>query len=388
MAERLLASDIHSVGRPSAGRCREDAHDRLMDATNEQSATTKRPKEVQRDDWRALFDDASTRHGAFHLRRSPDAGLSPSTVRHRAWREQWEKPYPAVFYLPGSTEGWWRTASGRLELVGSDAALGLRSAAFAQGMLAQPSAKTEVIRADGMHRPRRPLLSVCTSVSLAEDDVEIVGGLRCTTAQRTMRDLSHVLDLDPLRAIGIDAVARDVLELGLLQEVVQDMRPGAPRRRLERVAEDLARVRTDSPFGYEILEAMAECGLDVEGEFPWRCPDGRIIHHDAAVPWAWVSVEAEGRGKYGTGNSYTTDRIRWTQASGQWRTVWVTWSRWQQQRGAVMADILRAVEGADRSAVPPQRADCRCRRCRRWAKAAALGVSVPWMLSGNGPDPG
>jgi hypothetical protein len=253
-----------------------------------------------------LFADAATRHGALHLRRCAAFGVSRDTIRHRARRERWT---------------------------------------------------------------RRPDIVLRTSRTLDESDIHLVNGLRCTTPERTMRDLAEVLPhVAPLRAIGIDAFRDEVLDLALLHAEVEAMRPGAARDRLAEVAADLARVRTESPFAYEVLEAMAELGLPVEGEFPWRCPDGRIIHHDGAVPWAWVSVECDGRGKYASGGSFTTDRVRWSQTSGQWRTVWVTWQRWLPARAAVLQDIQTAVAAADPSRSPPVRADCRCRRCRRWAR--------------------
>lgn len=324
--------------------------------------------------WAGLLRFAGARHGAFHLRRSAEFGLSKRAVRHRADREVWEKPYPSVFLLPGSVEGWWRTASARLEVVGSDAALGLRSAAFAQSMLDRAPALTEVMRQHGLHRPKVHLLSVHTHRTLEDADIEVVDGLRCTTPHRTMRDLTHVLEVEPLRAIGIDAVRNEVLDLDRLDAEIEAMCPGPARRRLGEVASDLRGVRTESPFAYEVIEAMADAGLEVEGEFPWRCPDGRIIHLDAAVPHAWLSVECDGRGKYASGTSFTTDRVRWTQTSGLWRTVWVDWQRWRRRRSDVLADIERAVAEADPSAPPPERASCRCRRCRRWERD---GIGVP-----------
>jgi len=35
-----------------------------------------------------------------------------------------------------------------------------------------------------------------------------------------------------------------------------------------------------------------------------------VVHFDLAFPWAWVAVERDGRGKYATGRTFTTDRIR------------------------------------------------------------------------------
>jgi hypothetical protein len=320
--------------------------------------------------WSALFEAVAARHGAFHLRRCAEHGMRPERVRLRATREGWDKPHPSVFYLPGSVDGWWRTQSGRLEYVGTDAALALRSAAHAQGMLHRAPPLTQVARANGRTRTERARIEVHTYRSLLEDDIEVVNGLRVTTAARTLRDLAHVLRLDPLRAIAIDGFSAGAFEVSALHAQLDTMRAGPPRDRLARVAEDLGRVRTESPFAYEVIDAVAEIGLPVEGEFPWRCPDGRIIHFDGALPAWWVAIECDGQGKYVGGTSFTTDRKRWTQASGRWRTVWVDWRRWQDDRRGVLADVERAVAEADPTAAPAERAPCRCRCCRRWAGVA------------------
>jgi hypothetical protein len=320
--------------------------------------------------WAELLADAAGRHGVFHLRRCADYGLVPRSVRARARREEWEKPHPSVFYLPGSVEGWWRTASGRLEVVGPDAALACRSAAYAHGMLGKAPVLTEMARVHGKPRSTLTLVKVRLSRTLDESDIELVNGLRATTSVRTLRDLARALELGPLRAIAIDGFTAGAFELGALHEEVADMPAGPPRRRLEQVAEGLGRVRTESPFAYEVLEAVRELGLPVEGEFPWLCPDGRVIHFDGALPALWVAIECDGQGKYAKGSSFTTDRKRWTQASGRWRTIWVDWRRWQDDRRGVLEDVRRAVAEADPSAAPAVRASCRCRRCRRWARAA------------------
>lgn len=313
--------------------------------------------------WPALFAGARARHGAFHLRRCDDVGLARRAVRRRATRESWGKPLPSVFVLPGSVDGWWRTTAARLELVGSDATLARLSAAHAHGMRWQPPTITQVVRLLGKHRTEHEEVRVTISRTLTEADVVVVDGLRATTPQRTMRDLAGTLARSPLRAVGIDGITKGVLDFELLVAEHDAMRAGPPRRLLGAVLGDLASVHTESPFAYEVLEAIAESGLPIEGEFPWRCPDGRIIHLDGAIPAAWVAVECDGRGKYQAGRSFTTDRIRWTQASGRWRTVWVSWQRWQNQPRAVLADVAVAVAEADPAAPPAPRADCRCARC-------------------------
>jgi hypothetical protein len=315
--------------------------------------------------WAGLFAFARVRHGAFHLRRCPDFGLSRSTVRHRAAREGWERPYPGVLCLPGSQSGWWRAASARMEAVGSDVALWRRAAAYAQRMISQPPVLTEVVRAHGLHRPQLALCKVSTSRSLDESQIRMVEGLRCTTPARTMHDLATVLELPPLRAIAIEAVQAGVLDLDDLVAHVAAVPPGGARARLARVLEDLRRVPAESLFAFEVITALQDSGCPAVAEFPWSCPNGRIIHFDAAVPQAWVAVECDGQAKYTGGRSFTTDRIRWTQASGSWRTVWVDWERWRSDRAGVLADVVRAVAEADATRAPAVAAACRCRRCRR-----------------------
>lgn len=313
--------------------------------------------------WPALFAGARARHGALHLRRSDEAGLARRAVRRRATREIWDKPLPSVFVTPGSVEGWWQTTAARLELVGSDAVLARLSAAHAHGMRLKPPTVTQVVRQLGKHRTEHEEVRVTLSRTLTEADVVVVDGLRATTPQRTMRDLAIPLTRSSLRAVGIDGITEGVLDFDLLVAEHDAMRNGPAKRLLGAVLGDLASVHTESPFAYEVLEATAESGLAVEGEFPWRCPDGRIIHFDGAIPGAWVAIECDGRGKYQSGRSFSTDRIRWTQASGRWRTVWVSWQRWQNQPHAVLADVAVAVAEADPAAAPAPRADCRCPRC-------------------------
>jgi hypothetical protein len=85
--------------------------------------------------WAALVAEATARHGAFHLRLCERFDVAPLTVRNRARREQWDRPYRGVVCLPGSADSWWRRASSRLEAVGSDAALTGMAAAYAHSMI-------------------------------------------------------------------------------------------------------------------------------------------------------------------------------------------------------------------------------------------------------------
>lgn len=316
--------------------------------------------------WAGLFSYAQARHQTLHVTDGAPFAITADALRRRAGREGWERPYPGVLWLPGAVPGFWRTSAGVLaSLRCRDAALALRSAAYAHGMRDRPSGLTEVIQPHGRYPPQRRLVAMRTSRSLAEDDVVEVEGLRCTTPARTVADLAAVLTAPALRSIVIDAVQRRVLRLEELEERCTRMSRSVARSRLRQVIAELTAMPVDSPFEWEVVRAVTDRGLQPITGFPWRCPDGRVIHLDIAFPEVWVAVECDGRGKYATGSSFTTDRIRWSQASSAWSLLWVDWARWSTRPAAVVDDIAARVTGAAPHGPPAQPADCRCPRCFR-----------------------
>lgn len=316
-------------------------------------------------DWAGLFDYARERHHTLRVTDGAPFGISADTLRKRAVRERWERAYPGVVWLPGSAPGFWRTSAGVLaSLPCRDAALALRTAAYAHGMRDQPSALTEVVQPHGRYPPQRPLVAVRTSRTLTDADIVEIEALRATTPARTTADLAAVLRVPALRSTVIDAVQRRVLRLDELELMCTRMLRSVARSCLRQVIDDLTATPVDSPFEWEVAAAVTDRGLQPVTGFPWRCSDGRVIHLDLAFPEVWVAVECDGRGKYATGSSFTTDRIRWSQASSHWSLLWVDWTRWSAQPGAVVDDVVTRVTGAVMNRPPAKPAECRCRRCR------------------------
>lgn len=329
-------------------------------------------------DWSGLFAYGCARHGTLRVTDGVPFGISPKVLRQRAAREGWERPYPGVLWLPGSAPGFWRTSAGVLaSLPCREAALGLRSAAYAHGIIDRPFVLTEVVLPHGRYPPERRLTAVRTSRTLTDDVVVEVRGLRCTAPARTVGDCAGVLAVGALRDLAIDACQRRVVTLPDLAAVAAGLGRTVARTRLRQVVAELAATPVDSGFEWDVVQAVVERGLQPATGFPWRCPDGRVIHLDLAFPPAWVAVECDGRGKYATGHSFTTDRIRWTQASPHWSLVWVEWSRWSNHRAAVIDAIVARVATADPTRPPAGPAGCHCPRCRTRGHPSISSVSKP-----------
>ncbi|HVL98517.1 MAG TPA: hypothetical protein VM324_04410 [Egibacteraceae bacterium] len=316
-------------------------------------------------DWAGLLAYAKEHHYTLRVTDGEPFGISASVLRQRAVRECWERPYPGVLWLPGSVHGFWRKSAGVLASLRSrEAALALRTAAHAHGIIDRPTPLTEVVQPHGRYIPKRRLVTVRTSRRLTDDDVVEVQSLRCTTPARTIADLAGVLTVPALRPIVIDAVQRRIVTPDELRRICTSLLRSLARNRLRQVLDGLAATPVDSAFEWDVVQAVVGRGLEPVTGFPWRCPDGRVIHFDLAFPRAWVAVECDGRASHATGRAFTTDRIRWTQASRDWSLLWVDWTRWSDQRRAIVDDIVARVTTAIPARPPAVPADCSCRRCR------------------------
>jgi hypothetical protein len=190
---------------------------------------------------------------------------------------------------------------------------------------------------------------------LGNREVSDAEGLAYTTAARTLRDLAWRLELGPLRDMAVRGIQRGVLEADELVPHLEGMGTGAPRRRFERLIEQLGTKTVDSPFEWAVREGLNDRGLVPWPEpFPWRCQDGVKVHLDIAFPWAWFAIECDGRGKYLLGADFTTDRVRWSEVNRDWQLLWLDWTRWSRDRAGVLDDIAQRLERADRSRAPAQ----------------------------------
>jgi hypothetical protein len=190
---------------------------------------------------------------------------------------------------------------------------------------------------------------------MTEDDVSEVEGLPCTTAARTIRDLSWSLTVNPLRDMAIVGMQKGLLDLDDLVAQAGNLGTGVAGRRFNAVLGQLGRGAVDSPFEWEVRQGLEGRGLAPwPTPFPWRCQDGVTVRIDIAFPWAWLAIECDGKGKYLLGADFTTDRIRWSEVGREWQLMWLDWTRWSRDPEAVLDDIEQRLAVADRTRAPAQ----------------------------------
>ena len=311
--------------------------------------------------WQDLyaFGAGPGRHGALSIHDGVQFGLSPDQLRAKAIRDCWERPFDGVLFLPGSNDNFWRRhAAVMLALQGSDwsparIALARFSAAYAVGLLARPKPLVEVTRPHHLRTSELPGVRTFRSRRLGSEHLTHVEGLPCTSAARTIRDFAWDLNVDALRRLAVPGIQRGWLAVEDLVAQQDSLGHGRARRRFDRLVAQLAARPVDSEFEWEVREGLDDRGLAPWPKpFPWRCADGVVINLDIAFPSAWLCIECDGRAKYMLGADFSTDRVRWSEASRCWQIIWLDYERWRSKRKAVLDDIEQRLEQADRSRPP------------------------------------
>lgn len=293
--------------------------------------------------WDELFTIAARQHGAVDVADVEDCQVPLSTFLARARREGWPDPAPGVRLLPGSPptphQALWVAA-----LATGGVAAG-RSALWLHGRAPTGPHIPEVVLPFGRAGGRSRLWVARRSRTLREAHVTSVDDLPSTNLARTFADLAPRFGERRLLHEVVAALRDGALGDGELAAVLGDLPGGTPGRGILRdVLSQLEGTRSDSGFEHDVRTGLAAEGIPVHPEpYPWRCEDGVVVHLDIAVPEAMVYVETDGRRFHSQPTAFETDRARWTQIVRAWRPVWVTWTRWRDQRRTVIADVRRAI---------------------------------------------
>lgn len=192
-----------------------------------------------------------------------------------------------------------------------------------------------------------------------------LGGLPVTTMARTVFDLAAVLPTAMLRDVTLDALQRELVTVSELQALTGELirPPGIGKVRL--ILRELERERPESALDNGTRHLLRPYGSGLHPRpFPFRCPDGVIIHLDIAIPWAWFAIECDGFAFHSDREAFRTDRLRWSQAQrGGWRITWVDHHRLHNDPDSIIEEVQEVLAAADPDRPPPQEADCRCASC-------------------------
>jgi hypothetical protein len=305
--------------------------------------------------WRVWHDACRQARGPVRLSSTAaSAGLDPSTVRRRAQREGFWRPFPDVIGPPGlepDADAWCRAA---LLYLGADdrstlAGVTRDTAAWLYGRRRSAPTTVQVLVPAERTVIGSRRLRVVRSRDLLPADLTFVRGIRTVTAARLVRDLAAVGELPSLRAMVIDLIkGGDTTLEELWAQHDRGVFPG--RTLLRDVLQQLhAAGRTDSPLELHVREGLNARGIPLDrGQVPVRLRGGSRIHLDLGIAAIHFGVEVDSMGAHSHRGQVTKDAERANAVASieeDWRVLHVTWEilerGWQR-----FADEVRHVIGA------------------------------------------
>lgn len=241
---------------------------------------------------------AAVQHGLVSRRQLRQAGLSDDQIRRRLGTGHLERVVSGVFAVAGSPPGWHRELMTVALYGGPGAAVSHRSAALLHGLLRGPQIVEACTPRKRNARTTPSTWVVHTSIVFPRADLTRVGGIPCTTVERTLVDLGAV---QPKRrvAYAVDAALRlEKTDLGLLH-YIHARRRGRGRRGagvLAEVLDDLSSTGvTESPYERDFLALLIDLDVPMPRlQYEIR-EGGRLV---ARVDFAWpdcrLIVEVDG----------------------------------------------------------------------------------------------
>jgi hypothetical protein len=303
--------------------------------------------------WRAWYDACRQARGPVRLSTTAErVGLNPSTVRRRANREGFWRPFPDVIGLPGldpDADAWCRAA---LLYLGADdrstlAGVTRDTAAWLYGRRrSAPTTVSVLVPAERTVVGSRRL-RVVRSRDLLSADLTIVRGIRTVTAARLVRDLAVVGELSSLRSMVIDLVkGGDTTLQDLWAQHDRGVFPG--RTLLRSVLEQLhAAGRTDSPLELHVRGGLNARGIPLDrGQVPVPLRGGSRIHLDLGIAAIHFGVEVDSMGAHSHRGQLTQDAERANAVASveeDWRVLHVTWEILERGWQRFADDVRRVV---------------------------------------------
>lgn len=318
--------------------------------------------------WREVFEEARRSNGVLHVTDGEPHGISRRTLERRARRDGWRTPHPGygVVLAPGCVPDRLTLVTAAVKAVGEPVFAGRRTAAWLHAVMDRAAGPVELVVPNERRSPRLRGVRVWRSRTLRDHHLTSVGALPATTVPRTMFDLAAVLPEEMLRDVTIDALQRRRMSLEELHALSADLIRPPGVGKVRRILRGLAHERPESALDRRTRALLRPYGFGLHPRpFPFRCPDGVVIHLDIAIPWAWFAIECDGFAFHNNREAFRRDRVRWSQAQrGGWRITWVDRNRLKDDPGSIIEEVREVLAEADPDRPPPPELACTCHRCR------------------------
>ena len=283
--------------------------------------------------------------GAITIGEAQALGMSPTTLQRRVDSGWLVRVGRGTFVLPGVHDEWRAVLSAATRKLA--AAVSHEAAAQLHGMRAVR--RGVLVVSVPTRRTNRFLgVRVHQSTDLAAEHVMLHDGLRVTTPERTIVDLSAVTNSALLTRIVSFAVADGRIDLSRLQELFDSLaRKGKPGvRSLRTILDSVDNTTPESELEVRFLEIVTRSGLPLPiSQFspPWlTLAAGRV---DFAYPDSHLLIEVDGRRWHTDEMTFVRDRERdnLAQLAG-WRTLRFTWTDMTKRPRYVVVTIRKALD--------------------------------------------
>ncbi len=296
---------------------------------------------------------AATQHGCVAHRQLLEAGATRRQIERANERGSLVGIFRGVYRVPGVPDSWEGDVMATVLFSGDGSAASHRAAARLHGLL-----RTEPIVEICTPRKRRarslPSSTVVhTSIILPRTDLTTVGGIPCSSVERTLVDLGAVQSERRVAHALDSALRNSKTDLELL-EYIHARRRGRGRRGagvLARVLEQHGRSgATESPYERDLLMAIERVGLPLPvTQYRIESPAGNFVARaDLAWPAARLIVEVDGHGFHSDRDQRAYDARRQNGlVSLGWTVIRFTTDQVHTEVERVLAEIAGFLRSCD-----------------------------------------
>jgi hypothetical protein len=260
--------------------------------------------------WPTLYAHGATHGGVVSRRCAPTSGVAPTSLRRRAEREDWERPFPGTYVLPGIRPTGVTRAVAAALWAGERATLTGASALAVHGFLRTAPTTVELVVARDQRPLEHPRIRTRWTTGLPSEAVRRVHGVNVADPARSLADHAETATLPRLRALGLDAWTQGALSTSAVEREL-DARGRFPGRgRYRQLLADLRGDGSESGFEFETRARLGELGLRPDPDQIEVVTPAGIRRIDIAFPGREVGIECLGFGCHSSPADLERDAVR------------------------------------------------------------------------------
>jgi very-short-patch-repair endonuclease len=287
---------------------------------------------------------AARQEGVLHREQARRAGLSDRQIQWRVRTGRWERVHPGVYRQAGAPRTWWSAVQALVLWLGPDCVLSHRTAAQLHGFPRYEDARALDLTV--FRRVRQPTgIRAHRTTHLGTREVTVVSGLRVTSVERTLLDLSATEATHHVQACFHHALSRKLTTLDRLETFLL-RHAGHAGVALLKVLVHHASGRggpCESELESRVLELLEAEGLPQPVLQQRVSAGGKTRRLDFRFPGTRVVLEADGYAYHSGVDAFERDRMRANALTLKgYRVLQWTWKAMQDHPDRLL-DQLRAM---------------------------------------------